>query len=99
MVDPQSNGLSEAQGLNLYRELKQSASHLYGVQSSSLALEFPLIDDKWSTDEVHIQGARDRPHQQGQIPGKVVDGSYISTLPIPLLAGRTIYSSNAKNSP
>jgi predicted permease len=99
MVDPQSNGLSEAQGLNLYRELKQSASHLYGVQSSSLALEFPLIDDQWSTDEVHIEGARDRPHQQVQIPGNVVDGSYFATLGIPLLAGRTFDSSDAKNAP
>ena len=99
MVDLQSNGLSEAQGRNLYRELKQSASQLYGVQLSSLALEFPLIDDQWPTDEVHIEGARDGSQQQVQIPGNVVDGSYFATLGIPLLAGRTFDSSDAKNAP
>jgi predicted permease len=99
MVDPQSNGLSELQGLNLYRELKQSASQLYGVQSSSLALEFPLIDDQWPVDEVHIEGVRDGSPQQAQIPLNVVDGSYFATLGIPLLAGRTFEPSDAKNAP
>lgn len=99
MIDPQSNNLSEAQGLNLYSELKRSASQLYGVQSSSLALEFPLIDDQWSTEEVHIEGARDGSQQQVQIPGNVVDGSYFATLGIPLAAGRTFDSSDAKNAP
>jgi predicted permease len=99
MIDPQSNNLSEAQGLNLYSELKRSASELYGVQSSSLALEFPLIDDQWSTEEVHIEGARDGLQQRVQIPGNVVDGSYFATLGIPLAAGRTFDSSDAKNAP
>jgi len=99
MIDPQSNNLSEAQGLNLYSELKRSASQLYGVQSSSLAVEFPLIDDQWSTEEVHIERARDGSQQQVQIPGSVVDGSYFATLGIPLAAGRTFDSSDAKNSP
>ncbi len=99
MIDPESNGLSEAQGLNLYRELKQSASQLYGAQTSSLALEFPLIDDQWPTDEVHIEGARNGSHQQVQIPLNVVDGSYFATLGIPLLDGRTFEPSDAKNAP
>jgi predicted permease len=99
MIDPQSNNLSEAQGLNLYSELKRSALQLYGVQSSSLALEFPLIDDQWSTEKVHIEGARDGSQQQVQIPGNVVDGSYFATLGIPLAAGRTFDSSDAKNAP
>jgi predicted permease len=99
MIDAQSNNLSEAQGLNLYSELKRSASQLYGVQSSSLALEFPLIDDQWSTEEAHIEGARDGLQQKVQIPGNVVDGSYFATLGIPLAAGRTFDSSDAKNAP
>jgi predicted permease len=99
MIDPQSNNVSEAQGLNLYSELKRSASQLYGVQSSSLALEFPLIDDQWSTEEIHIEGARDGSQQKVQIPGNVVDGSYFATLGIPLAAGRTFDSSDAKNAP
>jgi len=99
MIDAQSNNLSEAQGLNLYSELKRSASQLYGVQSSSLALEFPLIDDQWSTEEAHIEGARDGLQQRVQIPGNVVDGSYFATLGIPLAAGRTFDSSDAKNAP
>lgn len=99
MIDPQSNNLSEAQGLNLYSELKRSASQLYGVQSSSLALEFPLIDDQWSTEEIRIESARDGSQQQVQIPGNVVDGNYFATLGIPLAAGRTFDSSDAKNAP
>jgi putative ABC transport system permease protein len=99
MIDTQSSGLSEAQGLNLYKELKRSASQLYGVQSSSLALEFPLIDDQWSTDEVNIEGTRDGSHQQAQIAVNVVDGNYFATLGIPILAGRAFDSSDAKNTP
>jgi putative ABC transport system permease protein len=99
MIDTQSSGFSEAQGLNLYKELKRSASQLYGVQSSSLALEFPLIDDQWSTDEVNIEGTRDGSHQQAQIAVNVVDGNYFATLGIPILAGRTFDSSDAKNTP
>jgi putative ABC transport system permease protein len=99
MVDTQSNGLSEAQGLNLYRELKRSASQLHGVRASSLALEFPLIDDPWPPDEVDIENARDGSQQKVQIAGNIVDGSYFATLGIPLLAGRTFDSSDIKNAP
>ncbi|MGC1088680.1 MAG: ADOP family duplicated permease, partial [Candidatus Acidiferrum sp.] len=99
MVDPQSNGLSEAQSVNLYGELKRSTSQLYGVQSSSLALEFPLIDDQWSTDDVNIEGARDGSHQQVQSAVNIVDGNYFATLGIPILAGRAFDSSDSKNTP
>jgi len=99
MIDTQSSGFSEAQGLNLYGELKQSASQLYGVQASSLALEFPLIDDPWPPDEVNIESVRGGLQQKVQIAGNIVDGSYFATLGIPLLAGRTFDSSDSKNTP
>ncbi|PYT79109.1 MAG: hypothetical protein DMG40_17395 [Acidobacteria bacterium] len=99
MIDTQSSGFSEAQGLNLYGELKQSASQLYGVEASSLALEFPLIDDPWPPDEVNIESVRGGLQQKVQIAGNIVDGSYFATLGIPLLAGRTFDSSDSKNTP
>jgi len=99
MIDTQSSGFSQAQGLNLYRELKQSASQLYGVQASSLALEFPLIDDTWPPDEVNIESVRGGSQRKVQIASNIVDGSYFATLGIPLLAGRTFDSSDSKNTP
>jgi len=97
MVGVQPNGRSEAQGQNTYRELKQSASQLPGVQLSSLALEFPLIDSQWSTDGVRIGG--EGAQQQAQIPVNIVDGDYFATLGVPLLAGRTFNSLDTKNAP
>ena len=96
MIDLQSNGLSEAQGLNSYRQLKQAALQLGGVQTSSLALELPLIDSDWSTDGVRTES---NAVQWTQIPVNVVDGDYFAMLGIPLLRGRTFNSSDAKKSP
>ncbi|HEV2222336.1 MAG TPA: ABC transporter permease [Candidatus Acidoferrales bacterium] len=98
MIDLQSNGISEARGLNSYRQLKQAALQLGGAQSCSLAVELPLIDSDWSTDGIRVEGASDAAHWT-QIPVNVVDGDYFTTLGIPLLRGRTFNSSDAKKSP
>jgi putative ABC transport system permease protein len=98
IIDLQSNGISEAQGLNSYRQLKQAASHLGGVQSSSLALELPLVDSEWSADGVRVEG-NSAAVAWTQIPVNIVDGDYFATLGIPLLRGRTFDSSDTKNAP
>jgi predicted permease len=97
MIDLRSNRLSEAQGLNSYNQLKQAALQLGGVQSSSLALELPLVDSDWSTDGIRVEGSSAA--QWTQIPVNIVDGDYFSTLGIPLLRGRTFDSSDTKNAP
>jgi predicted permease len=99
MIDLQSNGISETQGPSMYERLRQSASELPGVESRSLAVEFPLIDDNWTSDDVRIEGRRDDSGQSVQIPTNVVDGDYFATLGIPLLAGRTFDSSDTEKSP
>ena len=59
MIDLQSNGISETQGLSMYERLRQAASQLPGVEARSLAVEFPLIDDNWTSDDVRIEGGGD----------------------------------------
>src|SRR5579872_2036549 len=98
MIDLQSNGVSEAQWPNSYRQLKQAALQLGGVQSSSLAVELPLVDSDWSTDGIRAEGASNSA-QWTQIPVNVVDGDYFTTLGIPLLRGRTFSSSDMKSAP
>jgi predicted permease len=99
VMDLQFNGLSEAQGQAFYTRLRQSASQLYGVQSYSLGVEFPLIDDSWPADDLHIGGGSGPLQQPDQVPFNVVDGNYFATLGIPLLAGRTFDSSDTKDGP
>ncbi len=98
MIDLQSNGVPEAQWPNSYRQLKQAALQLGGVQSCSLALELPLIDSNWSTDGIRVVGASDTA-QWNQIPVNTVDGDYFTTLGIPLLRGRAFNSSDSKRAP
>ncbi len=98
MIDLQSNSIPEAQWPNSYRQLKQAALQLGGVQSCSLALELPLIDSNWSTDGIRFEGRSDQTRWT-QIPVNVVDGDYFATLGIPLLRGRTFNSSDSKSAP
>ncbi|HEV2305028.1 MAG TPA: ADOP family duplicated permease [Candidatus Acidoferrales bacterium] len=97
-IDLHSNGISEPDGLNLYRELRQSAARLPGVQSSSLAAELPLIDSNWPTDGVRI-GSTGSSSKWTQIPTNIVDANYFSTLGIPLVAGRTFDFADTKDAP
>jgi putative ABC transport system permease protein len=99
MINFEADGFTEAQSVKLYERLDQAAAQLYGVESHSLAAEFPLIDDAWSSDEIAIQGAPNNANQHEQIPGTIVDGNYFQTLGIPFLAGRTFNRSDAKDRP
>lgn len=98
MIDLQSNGVSEAQWPNSYRQLKQAALQLAGVESCALAVELPLVDSDWSTDGIRVEGANDAAHW-AQIPANFVDGDYFTTLGIPLLHGRAFNSLDTKNAP
>ena len=99
MINVEADGFTEAQGQKLYERLDQAAAQLYGVESHSLAAEFPLIDGNWSSDEIAIQGATNNAYQHEQISGTIVDGNYFQTLGIPFLAGRTFNPSDAKDRP
>jgi predicted permease len=99
MINSEADGFTEAQSLKLYERLDQGAAQLYGVESHSLAAEFPLIDSNWSSDEIALLGAPNNAYQHEQIPGTIVDGNYFQTLGIPFLAGRTFNLSDAKDRP
>jgi len=95
----QADGFGEADSEKLYKRLDQSAAQMYGVESHSLALDFPLVDDNWPASEIAIRGADNAAHQHEQIPGTVVDGNYFQTLGISLLAGRTFTAADTKDRP
>lgn len=99
LINFQADGFSQAETEKLYERLDQAAAQMYGVESHTLALGFPLMDETWPSSEIAIRGANDAAHQHEQIPGTVVDGNYFQTLGIPLLAGRTFTAADAKDRP
>ena len=99
LIDFQADGLSGAEAEKLYEPLNQGAAQLYGVESQTLARDFPLMDTNWAASEIAILGANDAAHQHEQIPGTVVDGNYFQTLGIPLVAGRTFAATDSNERP
>jgi putative ABC transport system permease protein len=99
MINFGADGFSEAKGRELSEQLRQSAAKLYGVESQSLSVDYPLLDDSWSSDEIAILGANNSAHQHEQIPGTMVDENYFETFGIPILAGRAFNASDDKDRP
>lgn len=97
MIDLQSNGVSEPQWPDSYRQLKQAALQLAGVESCSLAVELPLVDSDWPTDGIRKEAGDGA--QWTQTPVNFVDGDYFTTLGMPLLRGRAFNSEDTKNAP
>jgi putative ABC transport system permease protein len=93
------DGLSEIQVRQLHERIRESAAQLYGVQSRSLALEFPLFDENWPTDDVVIQNGTGPAQKPVPIPSNVVDGDYFATLGIPFLAGRSFGPADTEKNP
>jgi putative ABC transport system permease protein len=99
LISFQADGLSEAEAEAACRRLDQAAAQMYGVESHSLAADFPLVDDNWPTTEIAIPGASNAAHQHEQIPGTTVDGNYFQTLGIPLISGRAFAPTDTKDRP
>ena len=94
-----ADGFSQAEAEALYQRLDQSATQMYGVESHTLAVDVPLMNDNWPTSEIAIRGANDAEHQHEQIPGTVVDPNYFQTLGIPVLAGRAFTAADTNDRP
>jgi putative ABC transport system permease protein len=99
LVNFQADGFRQAEAEKLYQRLDQGTAQLYGVESHTLAVDFPLMDSAWPASEIAILNANDAAHQHEQIPGTVVDGNYFQTLGIPLIAGHTFTAADTKERP
>jgi predicted permease len=85
-VNPSLNGYGKQKSGRLYRALLDRVRALPGVQSASAAAIGMLADDWWSTD-VTLDGGVKSPDALD--PNfNLVSAGYLSTLRIPLLAGR-----------
>jgi predicted permease len=96
IIDLQANGYSEQQGRALFERLRESVSQLPGIESVSFGDTFPFSGGG-RPEQVHVAGAPDDEHGAG-IGSGVVDGSYFSTLGIPILAGRAFGGSDTEKS-
>jgi predicted permease len=94
----QSKGSSDQQGPALYGRLRDSVSHLPGVESISLADTFPLGGNSNSV-QVQVDGASPNSEHGESIGVGAVDDAYFSTLGIPILAGRVFAASDTAESP
>jgi predicted permease len=99
LINFSADGFSQAEAEALYQRLDQSATQMYGVESHTLAVDVPLMNDNWPTSDIAIRGANDAEHQHEQIPGTVVDPNYFQTLGIPVLAGRAFTAADTNARP
>ena len=96
--DLRSNGYSEQQGRALFERLREDVGQMPGVESISLGDTIPFSGGI-NTTPVRITGVHDD-SEHGLTTGfGVVDGSYFSTLGIPILAGRVFAASDTQKSP
>jgi macrolide transport system ATP-binding/permease protein len=91
-ADLQSAGYSEGEERRLYVKMREAASQLYGVESVTLASDYPVSQDEGNVEQIHV-GDSSTPSGGGDSTAFVmVDGNYFSTLGIPLLTGRAFTS-------
>jgi predicted permease len=89
-VNPSLNGYGKEKSRQLYRTLLDRLRETPGVQSSAASAIALLADDWWSTDITLDNGAKsDDPNFN------LVSADYLSTLGIPLIAGRSFSPADA----
>jgi macrolide transport system ATP-binding/permease protein len=98
-TDLQSIGYTEEQGRELYVNMRQKASQIYGVESVTLASDLPVGQDGGSVDQVHIADSVAPAGDKESISFGVVDENYFSTLGIPVLMGRAFTAADAPKGP
>ena len=96
--DLQANGYSEQQGRALFERFRDGLGHVAGIESISVGDTIPFSGGI-NTNHVHIMGVPDDNEHGVTIGSGVVDGSYFSTLGIPILAGRIFAPSDTAKSP
>jgi predicted permease len=92
-VNPSLNGYGKEKSRQIYRALLDRVRTVPGVESASAAAIGMLSDDWWDTD-VTVDGGAKSP--DAQAPNfNLVSAGYLSTLRIPLLAGREFSAADA----
>jgi predicted permease len=82
-ADLQSLGFSEDEGRKLYAKLRDTASHMNGVDSISLAGDIPVSEDGGNVDQIHVADSLTPGGAGESIAFAIVDENYFSTLEIP----------------
>jgi predicted permease len=99
IVDPHEIGYDQARTNEFFRELEERVRALPGVQSASLAFNFPL-GSFTNGRSIEVEG---HPPPVGQQPPVVlfnqVDSAYFETMRVPLLRGRAFTDSDDEASP
>lgn len=98
-MDPTEVGYNEAQARTFYKDLLARVSSLPGVESVTTAAATPM-GYTGNNDTVEISGYVPPPGEpKPSLAYNVVSSSYLETLKIPLLRGRTIDDRDTKDSP
>lgn len=92
-VNPSLNGYGKEKSRQIYRTLLDRVRAIPGVESASAAAIGMLSDDSWDTDITVDGGARSPDAQDPNF--NLVSAGYLSTLHIPLLAGRDFSAADA----
>jgi putative ABC transport system permease protein len=87
-VDLRQNGYDESHGRVFYRRLLDAARADPGVESATLAANYPLNLLETRADPVAIEGYEPRPGEDLALLSNTVESGYFRTLRIPLVAGR-----------
>jgi predicted permease len=90
-VNPAAAGYTDQKTAQLYSDLQQRFAALPGVISASYS-EDALLSGNWSSDDVHLDGAP--PKQNVESARLAVGLNFLSTMRIPLLAGRNLNSAD-----
>ena len=90
-VDPTMIGYKDAQSAQLYRDLQEKLAALPGVTSASYSGDALLSGSLWTT-EIHLDSAA----AKSNVPSDVVatGPGFLSTMHIPLVAGRDFNSAD-----
>lgn len=94
-----TQGYTQAQGREFYKQLSERVSSLPGVSGASLARMVPLNGSNMKT-EISPRGQEPKPGERGlQVGLNVVDGNYFDTMAIAMLHGRVFNETDKEGAP
>jgi putative ABC transport system permease protein len=99
IVDLAQNGFDDEHLPVAYDRIRSAVREIPGVQSVSLSIDLPLMNDSWNGEDVEIPSANGAAAQKTHISRTIVDENYFATLDIPLSAGRCFTPNDTPSSP
>ncbi len=97
-VDMQRQGYKEPLGQNFYREFREAAANLPGVEGATLAAFVP-VSASGSRTWVTIAGYTPQPGEDMELSFNIVDENYFHTLRTPIVLGRNFAPQDVSGSP